>query len=402
MKIRILLIAILSVVLQNVQGQNANRKEKNINTKLTIQLKNGETKTYLNSEIDSIVKIGDFGVKVYLKSTPKKSVDYLASQWKSITYPEKTSKTENTSGNVNRNIVDTEAHRYAYRLEYPRLNLAKNMRVIYHEYELNGKMYPNLNIEWDNDLRSNHWTAYYMCAANSVDNHFSRPSKFLEDPKLDSKYRTHEEEFKGTGFDKGHLCPNNDKQVTKIQQKQTFYLSNIQPQYHNHNTMIWKNLEEFVRKYLNVDDFRDTLFVVRGATIDKKNIISEENLEYHIGEEVTKGVVVKKLCKLPIARYFYMAFLCKKGDKWKAVAFITKHTKSKKYCKGKKHWGDYAITIDKLEELTGIDFFCNLDDKLEEEVESKAITKEDWPMLEVTDGKKYGWDLEAPWPTDIK
>lgn len=62
MKIRILLIAILSVVLQNVQGQNANRKEKNINTKLTIQLKNGETKTYLNSEIDSIVKIGDFGV----------------------------------------------------------------------------------------------------------------------------------------------------------------------------------------------------------------------------------------------------------------------------------------------------------------------------------------------------
>ena len=32
-----------------------------------------------------IVKIGDFGVKVYLKSTPKKSVDYLASQWKSIT-----------------------------------------------------------------------------------------------------------------------------------------------------------------------------------------------------------------------------------------------------------------------------------------------------------------------------
>ena len=97
-----------------------------------------------------------------------------------------------------------------------------------------------------------------------------------------------------------------------------------------------------------------------------------------------------------------MAFLCKKGDKWKAVAFITKHTKSKKYCKGKKHWGDYAITIDKLEELTGIDFFCNLDDKLEEEVESKAITKEDWPMLEVTDGKKYGWDLEAPWPTDIK
>lgn len=36
-----------------------------------------------------------------------------------------------------------------------------------------------------------------------------------------------------------------------------------------------------------------------------------------------------------------------------------------------------AVSIDRLEELTGIDFFCNLPDSIEDEVE-KEYTADGW------------------------
>jgi len=43
---------------------------------------------------------------------------------------------------------------------------------------------------------------------------------------------------------------------------------------------------------------------------------------------------------------------------------------------------DYVVNIDKLEELTGIDFFCNLPDDLETKVESATTDeiKKDWGL----------------------
>ena len=70
---------------------------------------------------------------------------------------------------------------------------------------------------------------------------------------------------------------------------------------------------------------------------------------------------------IPVPQYFYMAVLCVKNDQFKALAFWTKHeNKSIKNA----NLADYAITIDELEEKTGIDFFCNLPDDIEEQVES--------------------------------
>ena len=40
-----------------------------------------------------------------------------------------------------------------------------------------------------------------------------------------------------------------------------------------------------------------------------------------------------------------------------------------------KNYGDYAISIDELEERTGIDFFCNLPDDIENVVEANATPK---------------------------
>ena len=41
--------------------------------------------------------------------------------------------------------------------------------------------------------------------------------------------------------------------------------------------------------------------------------------------------------------------------------------------------GDYAISIDELEKRTGIDFFCNLPDDIEDYVES-SLNLEFWHL----------------------
>ena len=72
-------------------------------------------------------------------------------------------------------------------------------------------------------------------------------------------------------------------------------------------------------------------------------------------------------------------WLCclKKGDSFKAIAFWMEHTDSPKSTK----LVDYALSIDELEEKTGIDFFPSLNDNLENALEATYSTKA-WPGLE--------------------
>ena len=59
----------------------------------------------------------------------------------------------------------------------------------------------------------------------------------------------------------------------------------------------------------------------------------------------------------------------KASNSYKAIAFWTLHQDTKDT---NKKYGDYAISIDELEKRTGIDFFCNLPDEIEEAVEAEC------------------------------
>ena len=67
-----------------------------------------------------------------------------------------------------------------------------------------------------------------------------------------------------------------------------------------------------------------------------------------------------------------MACLLKNSQGYRAIAFWAEQ---KNEWKTYDNLADYAITIDELEKKTGIDFFCNLPDKTENEVESKIALK---------------------------
>jgi endonuclease G len=130
---------------------------------------------------------------------------------------------------------------------------------------------------------------------------------------------------------------------------ESFFMSNISPQSPSFNRGIWSSLEANVRDWAIVCD---TLYVVTGPILQNKQYPS-------IGPN-----------NVTIPEYYYKALLDIAKPDYKAIAFILPNTK------GEKDLLDYAVTIDSLETLSGINFFHELPNTLETNLEQqKDINK---------------------------
>ena len=117
---------------------------------------------------------------------------------------------------------------------------------------------------------------------------------------------------------------------------------------------VWGEMENFMRGNWNKRNFRDALYVVKGGTI------KEGQIKEYVG-------------KLLVPQYFFMAAVCQMGSTYKGIAFWSNHDEPSKTVKS------CIITIDELETKTGIDFFCNLPDDIENQIESE-VDKNYWKV----------------------
>lgn len=259
---------------------------------------------------------------------------------------------------VNTNANKTDKHPLASRLEIPKLRggvvdlfLVKRLS--------NGDI--NFCIEWDIAKKAQRWTAFRWDSSNSG-GYVKREDNFIEDPDIPERYRTTYDHYRGSGYTRGHMCASADRWYSLEANRQTFLYSNMQPQLYDFNCGIWEKLEEKVRSW-NIAAFRDTLYVVKGGTID------HDILEY-----VRQGTDWQLL----VPKYFFMAILCKNKSQtnggYKAIGFYMEHRTD---YTDEKNLAPYIVSIDELERLTGIDFFCNLPDMYENIVE-ETVAKTAW------------------------
>ena len=101
----------------------------------------------------------------------------------------------------------------------------------------NTDLHYSVNIEWW-DTR-----ARLVCPESKV----PRKDAFAPDPLLAAETDLMDD-YKGSGFDRGHMCPAADNQCSSELQKECFYFSNMSPQYHSLNAGIWKTLESRTRE----------------------------------------------------------------------------------------------------------------------------------------------------------
>ncbi|AZJ34880.1 DNA/RNA non-specific endonuclease [Tenacibaculum singaporense] len=189
------------------------------------------------------------------------------------------------------------------------------------------------------------WVAYPLDKNDIVYTNRKRPF-FIVDPKVKTKSADWRN-YKRSGYDKGHLCPAGDRRASKNAHDETFYTSNISPQNHEFNAGIWNKLEQKTRYWAKKYNH---LYVVTGGVL-------EPNLKT-IGKE-----------KVSVPNYFYKVLLDYTQPEIKAIAFLLPHKESN------KPLSDFVVSIDELEQKTGIDFFPELPDNIENQLEASANYK---------------------------
>ena len=284
---------------------------------------------------------------------------------------------DGTSANINKNISGPKEAQARY--EFPKLKGGKSVVVVHKAMINSDEEGVNYSIEWDTDIHALRWSCYQMYKAIDAqstsrykatnDGSLSQYCQYPNDPDLDEKYRLTADPYKYNGFDHGHICPSADRLCSYEANYQTFFITNMQPQYTNFNgsnndpsvnqSSPWYRLETKIREWASVND---TLYVCKGGTIENGNVL--KTLTDQINKQNT----------IPVPKYFFVAVFAKKGTTFKAVGFWMEHVSS---YSSQRPLSEYACSIDDLESKTGLDFFCNLPDNVEDVVE-KSYAASDW------------------------
>jgi len=200
------------------------------------------------------------------------------------------------------------------------------------------------SVGYDDALPSPRWSSYRVFPYKDV--HLERPSSFKSDVRTSARVTT--SEYVRSGYDRGHLAPNYAISVCygAEAQKETFLLSNIVPQLHALNAGLWKDMEQRIMKR----------YVARYGTV-----------WVQVGP-VIPSPSVKQVGRVPVPASFWMVVseYDEPGQGIRAIAYLVPH---------EEKWRDveltrYVVSIRRIEELTGLDFFPKLPKPTQERLES--------------------------------
>lgn len=286
---------------------------------------------------------------------------------------------ERPNENKNENSdIDNPAARL---LEMPRVNTTNFLAAHYVDYDNQHIM--NLAIEWNAAMRHSSWVAFSFDSTTSQDN-VKRGDAWGWDPLIPVELgKVIEDDHKSDGYDKGHLCASEDRVYCKEANDQTFLYSNISPQIGSFNQKYWAKLEALIQKWgrSTQNGVYDKVYVAKGGTINKLLKDWTGKQKANDGLYPTADADGKSSPKskngLVVPAYYYMAILAEKDGKFQAIGFLVPHSEDLPAKPTTADLQAYTCSIAHLEEQTGIDFFCNLKDNVEREVES-AFRLEDW------------------------
>ena len=200
-----------------------------------------------------------------------------------------------------------------------------------HYVTYRGEQVLNYTLDWHKEKKHSRWVAFVFTNTTSGTSWNRNNWKgtewngkvwegdpFQPDPDIPAGERNELSDFSRSGYQRGHLCASADRLFSMDANGQTFYLSNMSPQIGSFNSPNWSDLETQVRNWGRNNNFRDTLFVVKGGTIRDDQII-----EYIGGKDPSSPT------KVAVPKYYFMALLCKKYDggqnTYKAIGFWVEH-----------------------------------------------------------------------------
>lgn len=209
--------------------------------------------------------------------------------------------------------------------------------------------YNGYTLSYNTQYKQADWVAYTLDIEELNTKATGRTDDFREDPKVNG---AHLIDYKNSGYDRGHLCPSADRTSSVELCSETYLLSNMSPQIHRFNAGLWLKAED--------------------ATRDAARMY--EKIYIATGPVFTNDMdTIGSCCQIAVPKSFYKVILAfDSAGNAHAIALVC----PQEYEKG--NLSLYVTTVDAVEELTGLDFFYNLEDSIENVVEATYSLK-DWP-----------------------
>ena len=168
---------------------------------------------------------------------------------------------------------------------------------------------------------------------------------FREDEQV-KQPRATLEDYKHSGWSRGHMYPAGDAKWSKKAMYESFLLTNICPQDQKLNAGDWEEIESLCRQWAKR---YGEIYIVCGPILD-------ENFST-IGKN--KVAVPKAFFKVVLSMY----------PEPKAIGFVCENAPNNFKVQ------DYVLCVDEVEKITGIDFFSFLDDNIENKIEAQSNLK---------------------------
>lgn len=217
-------------------------------------------------------------------------------------------------------------------LEIPKTVGKRNEMVIRHL---------GYTVSYNNFYKTPNWVAWEL-TRQETEGDEERTNKFLPDPELPEP-RVTTSDYTRSGYDRGHMAPAADMKWSSRAMKESFYMSNICPQNRKLNRDDWGDLEESCRKWA---EKYGTVHIACGPIYDTKS--------------------PKRIGKSRVAvpdRFFKVVLIYNRKNPM-AMGFLFDNKAHHQNLK------NYMVTVDKVEEETGLDFFPKVPDSIEERIES--------------------------------
>jgi endonuclease G, mitochondrial len=195
-------------------------------------------------------------------------------------------------------------------------------------------------LKFNNQYKQAEWVIYFLNKGR-LKGTFASDNKFIPDPDIKTG-QAQVSDYSGSGYEIGQMAAPGDMKWSKMSASECFLLSSVSPQKSALKRGPWDALEKKVRKWAEENE---EIYVVSGPVLK--------------GDLTTIGSG-----KVAAPKYFFKVILDIKEPDMKGIGFIFPNGKSGKPLE------EYAVSIDSVEDATGINFFPNIPDQLENKLES--------------------------------
>jgi endonuclease G len=208
---------------------------------------------------------------------------------------------------------------------------------------------PQYSLSYNCSTGIPNWVSWQLNTSwlGSVD----RSNDFRPDPDLPTGcYQVRPNDYRGSGFDRGHITPSGDRTRTQEDNSATFLMSNMMPQSPANNREVWAELEQYSREL--VDQGKE-LYIIAGGDGQLKTLA---NGKVSVPANTWKVAVVLDSPNAPVT------------EATRVIAVRIPNDRSV----ANTDWQDYRVSVDEIEKATGLDFLSNIPQQFQSVIENKV------------------------------